>query len=286
MRHFLVTTMRIFFVVFAVFAVCSLGALQANGRTQPSAPTQATAQPQPAASDSGRKPVVVELFTSEGCSDCPPAETLALKMEKQPLSGIDLIVLEEHVDYWNHGGWNDPYSSSEWTQRQREYVSKVGGDSPYSPEMVVDGESQFVGSNGRAAQQAIEKAAHEPETNVTISEGSADPKDAADFKITAGKLEGDASGGPVEVWIAVTEDGLHSSVGAGENAGHTLYHAAVVRYMHKVGVAQASGDAAFTGDAHVKLNSKWNRNDLNVVVFLQDKKSLKILGAASTKLTS
>jgi len=90
----------------------------------------------------------------------------------------------------------------------------------------------------------------------------------------------------VEIWIAITEDGLHSSVSAGENAGHTLYHAAVLRYLHKVGAAQSSGDAVFTGDAHVKLSSKWNRQNLNVVVFLQDKKTLKVLGVASAKLTS
>ena len=265
-----------------ILTLCAAFVLPANAQSQAPAQAQAPA----AAASSTAKPVLVELFTSEGCSDCPPAEAIALKMEKQPLTGIDLIVLEEHVDYWNHDGWIDPFSSGEWTQRQREYVSKAGSSSPYSPEMVVDGESQFVGSNGRAAQQAIEKAAGEATTSVTISEGSADPKDAADFKISTGKLEGDAAGDPVEVWIAVTEDGLHSSVSAGENAGHTLYHAAVLRYLHKVGVAQASGDAAFTGDAHVKLSSKWNRSDLNVVVFLQDKKSLKILGVASAKLTS
>jgi len=265
-----------------ILIFCAAFVLPANAQSQPPAPSQA---PAPAA-NSTAKPVLVELFTSEGCSDCPPAEAIAVKMEKQPLSGIDLIVLEEHVDYWNHDGWVDPYSSVEWTARQREYVSKVGGNSPYSPEMVVDGETQFVGSNGRAAQQAIEKAASQPETNITISEASADPKDSADFKITAGKLAGDASAHDVEVWIAVTEDGLHSSVSAGENAGHTLYHSAVLRYLHKVGAAQSSGDAAFTGDAHVKLSSKWNRQNLNVVVFLQDKKTLKVLGVASAKLTS
>lgn len=265
-----------------ILIFCAAFVLPANAQSQAPAPSQV---PAPAA-NSTAKPVLVELFTSEGCSDCPPAEAIAVKMEKQPLSGIDLIVLEEHVDYWNHDGWVDPFSSVEWTARQREYVSKVGGNSPYSPEMVVDGESQFVGSNGRAAQQAIEKAASEPQTNITISEASADPKGAADFKISAGKLQGDAAGDPVEVWIAVTEDGLHSSVSAGENAGHTLYHSAVLRYLHKVGSAQSSGDAAFTGDAHVKLSSKWNRQNLNIVVFLQDKKTLKVLGVASAKLTS
>ncbi len=285
MRHFMgtkrVTTMKIFFAGLAAFAVCSVGALQARGQTQPSAQTQASAQP--AAMDSGRKPVLVELFTSEGCSDCPPAEALALKMEQQPIPGVDLIVLEEHVDYWNHQGWVDPFSSMEWTERQRIYVGRVNS-SPYSPEMVVDGQSQFIGSNGRAAQAAIEKAARGAETNVTIAAGK-DSKDSQDFAVSVGKLAGNAANDQAEVWLAVVEDGLHSSVKAGENAGHVLYHAAVLRSLHKIGVAEAEGDAAaFTGNARVKFKSSWKRENLHVVVFVQEKKSLAILGAASAKV--
>ena len=285
MRHFLAMTMKIFFAGLAMTTISAVLGLQANGQTQPSPQTQATAQTQPAATDSGRKPVVVELFTSEGCSDCPPAEALALKMEQQPVPGVDLIVLEEHVDYWNRQGWIDPFSSMEWTERQRAYLASAG-ENPYSPEMVVEGESQFIGSKGREALAAIEKAAHEVKTDVTIGGGKADPKDSEDFPVTVGKLAGNTPNDQAEVWVAIVEDGLHSSVTRGENAGHVLYHAAVVRSLHKIGAARAEGDAAsFTGDARLKFKSSWKRENLHVVAFVQEKKSRKILGAASAKVT-
>lgn len=274
MRNFQAVTSKAFPLV---LAACFVFVFQSYAQTPAPASSAASAP----------KPVLVELFTAEGCSDCPPAEAIAVKMEKQPLTGIDLIVLEEHVDYWNQYGWNDAYSSMEWTERQREYVSKLADKSPYTPEMVVDGESQFVGSNGRAAQQAIEKAAQGPQTSVAISKGGSDPKDSADFSVSVGNLQGNTPKDTAEVWVAITEDGLHSSVSAGENAGHTLYHAAVLRSLQKIGTARPnSGATSFTGDAHLKLKSNWNRENLNVVVFVQEKKSRKILGAASAKLAA
>ncbi|HKF53750.1 MAG TPA: DUF1223 domain-containing protein [Candidatus Acidoferrales bacterium] len=268
----------------AIIGLCAAFVLPAGAQTQ--APAQAPAQAASSSANSTSKPVLVELFTAEGCSDCPRAEELAKRMETEPLRGINLIVLEEHVDYWNKYGWIDPFSSGDWTARQLEYVGKTPKPDPYTPEMVIDGGAQFPGGDGRQAQAAINAAAAAPETNLSVTQESLDAKGEGEFKISAGRLEGDAPGDPVEVWIAVTEDGLSSAVKAGENAGHTLYHAAVLRYLHKVGAAQGSGDAAFTGDAKVKINSKWNRKDVNVVVFLQDKKSMKVLGVASTKLTS
>jgi len=262
--------MRIFSAGLVALGACAAFALRASAQT--------------AATDPGRKPVVVELFTSEGCSDCPPAEALAAKLEQQPIPGVDVIVLEEHVDYWNHQGWIDPFSSMEWTERQQVYVASAHSN-PYTPEMVVDGQSQFIGSNGRAALAAIEKAAHGPETNVTIGGGKLDAKDSEDFTVTVGKLAGNAGNDVAEVWLAVVEDGLHSSVTRGENAGHVLYHAAVVRSLHKIGVAGAKGQAAaFTGNARVKFKSGWDRKNLRAVVFVQEKKSREILGAASAKI--
>jgi hypothetical protein len=237
--------------------------------------------------DSSRKPVLVELFTAEGCSSCPPADNMAMKMEKQLIPGAEVIVLEEHVDYWNQYGWIDPFSSREWTARQQWYVSKLAHGDAYTPEMVVDGESQFNGSNGREAQAAIEKAMRGLETAVSVTDTTVDPRGDDEFKISVGKLEGNADGDTAEVWIAVTEDGLHSNVSAGENSGRTLYHAAVLRYLHKVGEAHTSGGAtSFTGDAHVKIKSSWKAQNIHIVAFVQEKKSLKVLGAASTKLTS
>lgn len=232
---------------------------------------------------SAAKPVLVELFTSEGCSDCPPAEALALRMEKQPIPAVDLIVLEEHVDYWNQYGWFDPFSSPASTARQAEYVSKTKSATPYTPEMVIDGQAQFPGAEAEKAQAAIDAAATEPDASVTITEKNVSAKGDGDFRVTVGKLEGNTPRNEVEVWLAVTEDGLHSAVNAGENAGHTLYHAAVVRYLHKIGTAQEAG---FSADARVKLNSHWDRKNVNIVAFVQDKKSLKIIGAAQIKLTS
>jgi hypothetical protein len=268
---------KLFIAPLAALAICA--ALPLPTRAQ--APAQA-----PPAANSTAKPVVVELFTSEGCSSCPPAESIAMKMEQQqPVTGVDFIVIEEHVDYWNQYGWFDPFSSADWTTRQEEYVGKLPKPQPYTPEMVIDGEAQFPGTDMQKAQAAVNTAMNSPETQVTVTQDKSDAKEG-DFKISVGKLEGSDPGDTPEVWIAVTEDGLHSNVDRGENAGHTLYHAAVLRYLHKIGTAQGSGDDAFTGDARVKFNSKWNAKDLNIVAFVQDKKSLKIVGATQIKLGS
>jgi hypothetical protein len=256
-------------------AASSIAAARCNAQTA-----------QTAAATTNPKPVIVELFTAEGCSSCPPAETMARKMENQPLKGIDMIVLEEHVTYWNDSGWIDPFSSDEWTERQQAYMSMLPDKNPYTPEMVVDGQDQFAGNNGREAEKAIEQAAQRPDTSVTITNGKADPKDSEDFQVSVGKLEGSMPDDVAEVWVAVTEDGLHTDVTGGENSGHTLYHAAVVRSLRKIGVANASGAASFTEDERVKFKSSWKRENLHVVVFVQEKKSRKILGAAEASAAS
>ena len=234
-----------------------------------------------------RKPVVIELFTSEGCSSCPSADALLRKLEaQQPIPGAEIIALEEHVDYWNHDGWIDPYSSPEWTERQQAYVA-VAHDDPYTPELVVDGQSQFVGNNARKAEGEIEKAAREVKTEVSITAGQPDAKGGQRFTVSVGKLEGGSDGDAAEVWLAVTEDGLHSAVSRGENSGRVLQHVATLRSLRKVGVADADGaTSSFSGDALVKFNPHWNPEKLRVVVFVQEKNSRKILGAGSSTVRS
>ncbi len=240
---------------------------------------------QTSAEEAGRKPVVVELFTSEGCSSCPPADALLQQLEQQqPVAGVEIIALEEHVDYWNHDGWIDPFSSPEWTQRQQAYVARFKKDA-YTPELVVNGHSQFVGNDAREAELEIQKAAGGLKTEVAITSGGAEAKGSQRFTVSVGKLVHNTAGDVAEVWLAVTEDGLHSSVSLGENAGHVLRHVATLRSLQKIGVANTSGaSVSFTGDPVVKFDSRWNLENLHVTVFVQEKKSQEILGAASKRI--
>ena len=240
----------------------------------------------PAASDpndakAARAPVVVELFTSEGCDSCPPADkVLGYIVEKQPFPGTTVIALEEHVDYWNHEGWNDPYSSPRWTDRQQSYAG-IFKKGDYTPQMVVNGRAELVGSDGPNVVRTIQSAAHELRTEVTIAAGTLDPKGVRQYTITTGKLSGNP-GDTAEIWLAVTEDGLQSSVNAGENSGKTLQHASTLHSLQKVGVADPNkSPASFTGDAQVKFDPRWNAANTHIVVFIQEKKGREILGASS-----
>lgn len=225
-------------------------------------------------------PVVVELFTSEGCSSCPPADALLAKLaEAGSVGNAQVIALEEHVDYWNDLGWTDPFSSPDWTARQYAYAGVLGNGNPYTPQMVVDGGVEFTGSHAPKAQESIARAAGRTKTTVTLTQGTASKPGVESFSVQVGKLPPSTKGGTAEVWLAITETGLHSAVTRGENAGHELRHAAIVRSMSKIGEAKAETDTAFSGSTNISLRKEWKRESLKAVVFLQEKKSLRILGA-------
>ena len=232
-----------------------------------------------------RTPVVVELFTSEGCSTCPPADALLSKLETdQPVAGAEVIGLEEHVDYWNHDGWVDSYSSPNWTLRQEMYVARFKGNSPFTPQMIVDGQLQFVGNNAIDAQSAIRDAAHRVKTQVSIVAGITSKNDAARFEVRVGSGTVIPDQEPADVWMAVTEDGLETAVKAGENAGKNLRHAAILRSLHKIGSLPAKGTSPLVLNEQVKFQSNWKRENLRIVIFVQERKSLRILGAASVRI--
>lgn len=234
-----------------------------------------------------RAPVIVELFTSEGCSTCPPADALLARLEEQqPVADAEVIALEEHVDYWNQQGWVDPYSSAEWTLRQQEYVAVFKGDGVYTPQMVVDGASQFIGSRIREVIAGIGEASRTPKANVVAAPVAPAGSLTQQFRVSVENLVGGTSGDTPEVWLAVTEKGLRSEVSRGENAGKNLSHASIVRWMRKVGVLDARKPSSpFAGNTSVKLKPAWKLDNLRVVALVQEKKSKRILGAATLRIT-
>jgi hypothetical protein len=257
--------------LFAGLTLVSASLLGAAALTR--TPTQAA----PGMPQASRTPVVVELFTSEGCSSCPPADALLARLADEQLgSNVQLIALEEHVDYWNDLGWVDPFSSRDWTSRQYVYAGALKNGNPYTPQMVVDGTVEFVGNQSKQARETILKAAGNPKIAVALVQGES--------KSAGGKLEATAGSGAAEVWLAITETGLHSAVTRGENAGEDLHHAAIVRFMRKIGEAQADREASFAGDAAVPLKKEWKRENLRAVLFVQEKKSRRILGAAEIRI--
>jgi hypothetical protein len=176
-----------------------------------------------------RQPVLVELFTSEGCSDCPPADELLARLDAtQFVPGAQTIVLSEHVTYWNHDGWVDPYSLDEMTQRQSWYVRRFHLDSAYTPQAVVDGSAQLIGSDRAALIHAISAAAQKIKPELRI-EGASWNGNTIGFSVKG------PEGSHAVLNVALAEDATSSAVGRGENAGRTLHHVAVVRLMKTIG---------------------------------------------------
>jgi hypothetical protein len=246
-----------------------------------SVPTQTTSV---AARSAQRVPVVLELFTSEGCSSCPPADALLAKLaEQQPVPGADVIALEEHVDYWDSQGWTDRFSSAQWTQRQQDYSQRLADHGVYTPELVVNGRFGLVGSREGETYRVIAGAVAQPYTEVSVSLAKSEKNSHEVLKVEVGKLSGVQQGDTAEVWLAITETGLHSPVGAGENAGRDLRHAPVVRWLHKAGTTNPNSTPAFTGESELKLDSSWKKPNLRAVAFVQEKRSRHILGAAAIR---
>ncbi|HXX18007.1 MAG TPA: DUF1223 domain-containing protein [Candidatus Acidoferrum sp.] len=249
-------------------------------RSEVSAPISEARRAQPAS------PVIVELFTSEGCSDCPPADQLLYRLEQtQPVPGAQIIALEQHVDYWDSEGWRDPFSSSQFTLRQRDYVYAFNLPSAYTPEMVVDGTAEFVGSDRNRALAAIAKAALVSKADLQIEQLPAVKSPAQDLplRVTLSRLLDSSPKHGADVLLAVTEDQLASNVTRGENAGAHMNHFAVVRELRVLGRVDSS--AGFSATPDLTLAANWKRDNLRVVAFVQDRSTKRILGASTLSLS-
>jgi hypothetical protein len=248
-------------IVVAVFLVAA-----ASGYT-------ASAQPQSAP----RTPVLVELFTSEGCSDCPPADALLGALDAQQfVTGAQVIVLSEHVTYWNHEGWRDPFSFSQMDDRQQEYAREFGLTDVYTPEAVVDGAVQFVGNDVAKMRNAITHATATPKVNLSIESTHQAANGAIDFSVRADS--------PHTVLVAaIAEDATSSQVSRGENAGRTLHHVAVVRVLKEFGKGRTDGQTLELSGANLIAAEKTG-TPLRLVVFLINSGNGHVVGAAEQVL--
>src|SRR5712692_10557890 len=229
----------------------------------------------PADNDATRVPVLLELFTSEGCSSCPPADRLLeILDEKQPVAGADLIVLSEHVDYWDRLGWKDPFSSSQYTARQQDYTNRYHLDGVYTPQLVVDGRYGFVGSDGREASSAIQKALRERKIAIALSNAA-----RSGNQVTARiELPADQNFKGVRgiLYVALANNRQESHVARGENAGRSLAHVAVTRVLKQVGTIDL--DSAWTKEITLSVQPESVATGARLVAFIQDPKSGHVLG--------
>jgi hypothetical protein len=228
-----------------------------------------------------RIPVLVELFTSEGCSSCPPADALLAKLDHdQPVDGAQIIVLGEHVDYWDNLGWHDRFSSHEYTDRQKEYGSRLSLDDVYTPQMIVDGTDQFVGNDAARARRAIQHAAQNPKVTLTLTQPKLDGhKISASLSALAA-----ANGKPrADLYAALVDPTDTTDVRGGENRGHRLQHVGVVRNLQRVGSLKDLG----SGPVSFSLSAPGDAKPagMRVVVFAQQSGQGAILGTASATVT-
>lgn len=226
-----------------------------------------------------RTPVLVELFTSEGCSSCPPADALLRKLDQtQPIRDVDVIVLSEHVDYWNSIGWKDPYSAHAYSERQSEYAARFGNSSVYTPQMVVDGRFEFVGSDERTAGRAIEEAVNTAKVPVELS---VVPGDESAVEVRVGALPPGIGTKSADVYLAIADERDKSHVSGGENSGRTLDHVAVLRRFSRIGGVDASHE--FSGNIKLTPTLKIG-SDARIVVIVQQSNAGRVVGAAAERV--
>ncbi len=275
--------MKLFIALFLI--VSGVFAFRTLNRHQAAPATVATESESAKPAGANVTPVVVELFTSEGCSSCPPADEVLSKLDKMR---VEVIALGEHVDYWNKLGWIDPYSSADFSRRQSRYSDAFNQDSVYTPQMIVDGRDEFAGGNIERARAAITKAAQAPKANIQLAssqDSNAPNSRAVKLSVHLTNLPRLTAGDTAEVLLAITENNLRSEVARGENAGRYLRHSAVVRELTALGELGANQNS-FDAEPTVNLDNGWQRDNLRAVAFVQERGTRRVLGAAVVGLSS
>jgi len=213
---------------------------------------------------------VIELFTSQGCSSCPPADALLVQtIADAKVSGKKILALSYHVDYWNRLGWADPFSSSLFSQRQSNYVAAMHLEGPYTPQMVVNGSTEFVGSDKSSLAQSLSKALN-TKSKVNFTTLTATAETGKPVKVSFA-LEGDIKA--VAINFALVSLNETTVVKRGENGGHTLTSENVVRQLVTMHAA-SSGEIEFSNAPAIA------KDNMAVVAFVQEEKGLTIIGGA------
>ncbi|HXT19319.1 MAG TPA: DUF1223 domain-containing protein [Thermoanaerobaculia bacterium] len=218
--------------------------------------------------------VLVELFTAQGCSSCPPADRLLTAMGSDPDLGSQVVPLAFHVTYWNTDAWHDRFSDAAWTKRQKEYVIGAGGERIYTPQMVIAGGAQCVGSDVKCIKAGVEAAAAKAQGAVSVAPAVRGGELAV--TVTAQAPAGQKS---LDVMVALFESGLDTDVRGGENAHKTLHDDYVVRRLQRA--FKVSGEGQRQEAVTLKLDPSWQRGKLGVAAFLQDPKTRQVFGAAA-----
>ncbi len=223
--------------------------------------------------DTERTPVLAELFTSEGCNSCPPADRILEMLSKeQPVDGVYIVAMSEHVTYWDHQGWKDPFGSQRYTQRQNAYGARFKIESVYTPQLIVDGTTQLVGSDTAALKRALADAAGKPKPRLNV-EAALTADGALSGSVSGPGLEAGLAEGAELLW-AVTEDDLVVEVKRGENANRTLRHSGVVRTLAAKKIEAAASTPV---SAIIPLPPEWKREHLRLVAFVQSAKTRRVL---------
>ena len=237
------------------------------------------------AADDNRPLIVVELFTSEGCSSCPMADALLAKLERsQMFPNVRVVGLEEHVDYWNNLGWVDRFASPQFSSRQNQYAQHYGADAIYTPQMVANGQKPFVAVDVRSASKAILESAANPSYDLTLAPERNPREPSLTDLIVHVRYLRTGSPVPADIFLAVTESRLRSTISNGENAGQTVAHGSVVRSFGVLGSIDRRPFNTVGLKSTLKLPEEWNRQNLRAVVFVQERQSHRITGAAMTEL--
>ncbi|KAH6555141.1 hypothetical protein KP509_33G012400 [Ceratopteris richardii] len=266
--------------------------VNSEGSTRPLSISETVQESRSRASAKGTSPILVEHFTSQGCSSCPSADLLLSKLAQtssaRGSSGGEgasappqVIILAYHVDYWDYLGWKDPFANHRWSSRQRSYGEALQQDSIYTPEVVVQGRSHCIGSNEDAVSALIKDAPQFPELDLRVTFRRSTDLDLEISLTVTSKLKVD---GNLDVMVALFENGQVTDCTKGENRGRVLTNDFIVRNLEKVCTIQSGQSKKVQGQATIKLWDGYAKSKCGMAVFLQHSLSMEIYGSQIVEL--